>query len=185
MTPTGALMMGFFATIWWVVSLRAAGHAPALVGAVPVVVAVALWTRFSYRGRQRGAASGAGNAPGNSTERRRGRLVGWASAAVGVAVLVAVNVLANTGHPQAIAPVIVIMVGAHFVPIAHWWPARGYYITGAGLVVVGFVGLLIGELSTRLTLVGVGAAAVLWLTAWAALPPAGKGDTLELRAPAS
>jgi hypothetical protein len=61
------------------------------------------------------------------------------------------------------------VVGAHFVPLARGLPAPAYYITAGVLVGLGVIGLLIGDLPTRLTVVSTGAAAVLWLTALSAL----------------
>lgn len=44
--------MAFFATVWWIVGLRAAGHGPAVLYPVPVVVA-ALAGLFWYITRRR------------------------------------------------------------------------------------------------------------------------------------
>ena len=164
MTSTGALIMAFFATVWWVVGLRAAGHGPALVFLVPLGVAAALV--FAARRPLREPAS---RAIGPAEEARRGRLVGWASAAEGVGIFVAANVLVNTGHRDALAPVIALIVGAHFVPLARGLPAPAYYVTAGALVGLGAVGLVIEDVPTRLTLVSAGAAAILWLTAWSGL----------------
>jgi hypothetical protein len=51
MTPTGALIMAFFATVWWIVGLRTAGHGAAWVYAVPVCVAAMLGVAFIARRR--------------------------------------------------------------------------------------------------------------------------------------
>jgi hypothetical protein len=166
MSVTGALILAFFATVWWVVGLRAAGHGPALLYLVPVVVAAALGGAFRDVTRRRGAAPGAAD---SAEEARRGRLVGWASAAEGIAIFIAANVLVNTGHRDAIAPTVALVVGAHFVPLARGLPAPAYYLTAGALVGLGVIGLTIGDLPTRLTLVSAGAAGVLWLTALSAL----------------
>jgi hypothetical protein len=175
MSVTGALIMAFFATVWWIVGLRAAGHGPALLYLVPIVVAASLGSVFWGLTRRRGASPGAAD---SAEEARRGRLVGWASAAEGVAIFIAANVLVNTGHRDAVAPAVALIVGAHFVPLARGLPAPAYYLTAGALVALGVVGLMIGDVSTRLTLVSAGAAGVLWLTSLSALARA-RGDGIS------
>jgi hypothetical protein len=175
MTVTGALILAFFATVWWIVGLRAAGHGPALLYLVPVLVAVALGSVFGGLTHRRGASPSAADP---AEEARRGRLVGWASAAEGIVIFIASNVLVNIGHRDAIAPVIALVVGAHFVPLARGLPAPAYYLTAGALLCLGVIGLTIGDVPTRLTLVSAGAAGVLWLTAFSALYRArGAGTT--------
>ena len=165
MTATGALILSFFALLWWVVGLRAAGHGPGMVYAVPIAVTAVLGLVARHVARRRGDASD----PNPAEEARRGRLVGWASAAEGIAIFVASNSLVNTGHADAIAPAIALIVGGHFVPLAWGLPAPAYYITAIILAALGLAGLAVTDLSSRLTLVCAGAAGVLWLTALVAL----------------
>jgi hypothetical protein len=73
-------------------------------------------------------------------------------------------VLGNLGLSDYAAPVIAIIVGLHFVPLARWLPARFYYCTSALLIVLGACGFAIRSLDQRLLIVGVGAASILWLT---------------------
>lgn len=180
MSVTGALILAFFATVWWVVGLRAAGHGPALVYLVPVAAAAALGGVF-WRLRQRRGAGRSAVDP--AEEARRGRLVGWASAAEGIVIFIAANVLGNTGHHDAIAPMVAIVVGAHFVPLARGLPAPAYYLTAVALVGLGVAALMVGDLSTRLTVVSAGAAGVLWLTALSALLRARGGAMSPSRRP--
>ena len=139
MAVTGALIMGFFATVWWVVGSRAAGHGPAMVYPLPLVVAVALggvaWRRAH---RERAAPRAASDATDRA---RRGRLVAWASAAEGLAILVAAIVLTNTGHRDATVPAVVLIVGAHCLPLARGLPAPALYATAAALAGLGLMGV--------------------------------------------
>jgi hypothetical protein len=182
MSVTGALILAFFATVWWIVGLRAAGHAPALLYPVPIVVAVALANVLWYVRRPRGAVP---DAVDEAKEERRGRLVGWASAAEGIAIFVAANVLVNTGHRDALAPAIALIVGAHFVPLARGLPAPTYYATALALAGLGAGSLTITDPATRLTVVSAGAAGVLWLTAVSALHRAGRPGMSQNHRPAS
>lgn len=168
MTATGALIMGLFATVWWVVGLRSAGHGPALVYALPLVVAAALGgAAWRLARRERVTPGAAGEV---AEQARRDRLVGWASALEGLAIFVVAGVvLPSIGHREATAPAVALIVGAHFVPLARGLPAPAYYATSAALIGLGLVGFGIADAGARTTLVSAGAALVLWLTAAAVL----------------
>lgn len=160
MTRTGSIIMGAFGVIWWVVGLRASGQPSLLTYLIPLAVAAAIAV-VCLRGRRAEPET-------DEESRRRGRLVGIASAAEGVAIFVAVNVLVNVGLRDEVAPTIALIVGLHFLPLARWLPARPYYVTAGVLVALGLVGLLIPNTERRLALVSAGAACTLWLTSLAA-----------------
>jgi hypothetical protein len=157
-TPTGAVIMGIFAIIWWIAGLRSAGYGPAVVWATPVLASLALGAAAT---RLRGA-TGTLDAV---EEARRNRLVMIWSAAEGVAIFIAINVLVNVGHRDAFVPVVALIVGAHFVPLARGLPAPTYFVTAAALIAVGLVGLAMPTLRERLTIVSAAAAVILWITA--------------------
>lgn len=90
--------------------------------------------------------------------------MGIASAVEGVAIFAAVTVLVNLGRRDLIAPAVAIIVGVHFLPLARWFPAPIYYLTAALLVAVGMAGAGVQNLPARVLTVGIGAAAVLWLS---------------------
>jgi hypothetical protein len=183
MNITGALILEFFATLWWNAGLGAAGHGPALLYPLPLIVASALGGAAWYLARLRRAAPDTAADP--AQEARRARLVGWASAAEGVAIVVATGLLVKTGHLGALAPVVAIIVGVHFVPLARGLPAPAYYVSAAALVGLGLAGLGVGEWAARLTLVSAGAAVILWSTAAFALQRARAPGTSEPPPPVS
>lgn len=158
MSPAGALIMSVFAAVWCVVGMRASGTGwlgailPAL-GITGALVLVAL-----RLGRNASPLS-------EAEQSRQGRLVGWASAAEGVAILIAANVLANTGHRALTASAVAIIVGLHFVPLARGLPAPSYYATAALLVGIGIAGALAADPTRHVRDVSIGAAVVLWATA--------------------
>ena len=164
MSAAGAIIMSGFAAVWWLVAFIATGQATVATYAIPVVI-TSMIVAVALR-------AGAAAPPVPAAERaRRGRLVGIASAVEGVAILIAVNVLANVGGRDFTAPVIAMIVGLHFVPLARALPARLYYLTAAFLVGLGVAGCFVTELQARVLGVGVGAACVLWLTSAAVLRP--------------
>lgn len=158
MTPTGAVILGIFAVIWWIAGLRAAAQGPAVVWVVPLLASVALGAAVL---RLRGAVGGLDDADAA----RRNRLVMIWSAAEGVAIFIAINVLVKVGHRDAFVPVVALIVGAHFIPLARGLPAPTYYVTAAALIAVGIVGLAMPVLAARITLVSAAAAVILWITA--------------------
>src|SRR3982751_773868 len=110
LTRTGAIIMGAFGVIWWVVGFRASGQPSLLTYGVPSAVAVAI-AAICFRG-------GAAEPESEDESKRRGRLVGIASAAEGVAMFVVANVLMNVGWKDAVAPAMALIVGLHFLPLA-------------------------------------------------------------------
>ena len=175
MSGTGAIIMGVFAAVWWAAGVRASGHgSPLLTYGVPLVV-TGLIVFAALRGRGRSE-----QVPPEE-HARRDRLVGIASGVEGLAIFVAVTVLANVGLSEYTTPVIAIIVGLHFIPLAQRLPARLYYGTGALLLVVGACGFAIRSLDLRLLTVSVGAACILWLTSALVLARArGEDRTVRL-----
>ena len=157
MSADGAIIMSLFAAVWWAVGVRASGHGSVPMYVVPLlvtgaIVAVALSRR-------------AGATPESPEERaRQGRLVGMASGVEGLLILVAVNVLANIKKLDFAAPVIAIIVGLHFIPLARGLPARSHYVTSVVLVALGIAGFGVPDVRQRILAVSLGAACVLWLT---------------------
>jgi hypothetical protein len=157
MSSTGAIIMGVFAAVWWLVGVRWAGYGSPLIYGIPLAV-TALVIFAALRSRDRfGQAS-------PEEDARRDRLVIIASAVEGVAIFVAINVLGNVGEIDYAAPVVAIIVGLHFLPLAQRLPAPLYYGTGALLIVLGVCGFAIRTPDRRLLIVSIGAACVLWLT---------------------
>jgi hypothetical protein len=152
----GAIIMAVFAALWWILGTRAAhqGSLPMYAAAV-VISSVIIVIGLRLTGRESGA----------SEERKhRGRVVGIASGAEVLAIFVAVNVLTNIGRSDLAAPLIALIVGLHFFPLARWLPAPLYYASGVALVIIGAAGIAVSDVNVRLFAVCVAAACVLWLT---------------------
>ncbi|HEX5433710.1 MAG TPA: hypothetical protein VFY05_05700 [Candidatus Angelobacter sp.] len=156
MNRNGAIIvLSFFAVIWWIVGASQLPRGSVLISAIGIVIS-GVFVAFD---RRRGVQ------PATREERkRRGRIVGIASGVEGVAIVAAVNVLVRMGRRDLIAPAVAIIVGLHFLPLARWLPARIYYLTAALLVAVGLGGALVQAGPVRILAVGMGAAAILWLS---------------------
>jgi hypothetical protein len=151
----GVVVLSVFAAIWCIAGLALAG-----MGATFLYAIVALITATIIVVSARRPVNGGDGQAG----RRIGRLVGIASAGEGIAIVIAVLVLQSLHAPDDIMPVIAIIVGAHFLPLAWTIPARLYYATGTLLIALGIAGVFVSD-ATRPLVVGVGAACILWLTA--------------------
>lgn len=156
MNSVGAIVvMSAFAAIWWIVGAAQSGRGSLMMYAASIVIS-GLMVALAWRRGGRSAAP--------EERKRRGRIVGIASAVEGVAIFAAVTVLVNLGRRDLIAPAVAIIVGVHFLPLARWFPAPIYYLTAALLVAVGMAGAGVQDLPARVLTVGIGAAAVLWLS---------------------
>jgi hypothetical protein len=152
----GAIILASFAALWWIMGTAASHRGSLPMDAAAVVISsILIVIGLHLAGRESSAPE---------QRRHRGRLVGIASGAEGLAILVAINILANVRRQDLAAPVIAIVVGLHFFALARWLPARLYYATGAALAIVGISGIAVTDLNVRYYAVGAGAAWVLWLT---------------------
>jgi hypothetical protein len=86
----------------------------------------------------------------------------------------AVAVCSATGHGELIIPLIALIVGVHFFPLAWLFQVRSYYVTGALLCGLVLLTLLlvpaqatrsVGKVHVWWAVVGFGAALILWGTA--------------------
>jgi hypothetical protein len=156
MTAIGAMVLAFFAAVWWGLGIWASGRSSAMLYLVPLCIST--YVVVSALRQQRDATD-------STTERaRRGRLIGIASGAEGLFIFLAANVLVNLDRRDLIAPAAAIIVGLHFLPLARWLPARLYYCTSALLVALGIAGIEVPAAGQRILVVCLGAACILWLT---------------------
>jgi hypothetical protein len=149
------IVMGAFAAIWWVIGTAQSGRGSLMMYAVGIAISALLVALDRSRG---------GRSATRDERKRRGRIVGIASAAEGVTIFAGATVLARLGRRDLIAPAVAIIVGLHFLPLARWLPAPIYYLTAGLLVAVGTVGAFIQDAAARVLTICFGAAAVLWLS---------------------
>lgn len=160
----GALVLALFAVLWAAVAasgLPAALGWPVRIGAVVVAVAIIAAT---YRRR-----------PGAVPERVRTlprdwrRSVGIVNGAQFAVIALVVVVGLTTGVPQIVPPLVALVVGLHFLPLARLFDQPQYTFTAAGLCLAAVLGglvLLVGpSLEVSRVVVGGVAALTLWATA--------------------
>jgi len=158
----GSIIMSFFATIWWIVGVLNSGWSPIVSFGIPIAIFVFL---FANRKKENITHTDLSEQEG----RRIGRIVGIASGAEGIIIFVVVNILSNIGKSDLLSPIIAIIVGLHFIPLARWIPAKLYYYTALVLVAVGTIGLFISDSNLRLKFACLGSALALWITSYIVL----------------
>jgi hypothetical protein len=150
----GIVILSGMAGIWagWSVYAGHLGQWAYLGAAIIALVPIVLMTRRRFAPRTKDDA------------RRVGRLVGLASLAEIVAIVVGIQVLAHAGRPDHIVCLIAAVVGLHFLPLARWIPMPKYYGSALALVTAACIGVVIPA-EHRALFVASTASAILWLTA--------------------
>ena len=88
----------------------------------------------------------------------------WSSIAEGGGLFLATNIVLNLHHPELLLPAMALVVGLHFLPIAHAAAFRPFYILGAALILAAVAGFILGD-SRGGTIAGFMAALGLWVAA--------------------
>lgn len=103
--------------------------------------------------------------------RKMGRDFGLIFGAEGVAIFIAVNILANLHQGGWIIPTIAIIVGLHFLPLARLFKMPLYFATGVLAIALplGTALALRAHLDAVDPLVGLEMALILWITVLAVL----------------
>jgi len=171
---SGVFFMAFFGTLWATIGV---GGVAGWGGAWPTVAAlligvtllgggVSLW-RGSGRLDDAAKGVGAGDRPDE------GRWFGIIFGLEGASIVVASAVCSATGHAELFFPIMALIVGIHFFPLAWLFGVGTHCLTGALLCAVGLIGLLavpvtamLGdrEIMARALVVGGGCAIILWGT---------------------
>ena len=163
---TGAALMLVFGGLWLFLGVLS-GPLPSWVRTVLLLTGLLLAGGGGVTAKKVVTRSHAASLP-TEVENVRGRQIrrrfGWISGLAGVAIFVVVLSLNLAHRPKAIPPVLAIIVGLHFFPLARLFRAPLYYATGALGCVIGVIGLLISQSSLRNSFVGIAFGLLLWLT---------------------
>jgi hypothetical protein len=139
----GLVLMAVF-TAWWASDSLYAGHRPAAVaftalGAAAAVVFLVQAVRLVRAGRSMPREL---DAVDQEHRRRSGRTFGIVFAAEGLLIGVAAGVLNGTGHAEYVLPVIALVVGLHFYPMAWVFHRRLDLWLATWVTLVGVAGVL-------------------------------------------
>ena len=130
---TGALVVTVFGTLWASAGLVAWG-APAWSWVVLAVAAASLVASAVRTLRATPPVDESALPAELAARRRRGdRIFRWAVVGEGLGIFLAVNVVANLGHPQWQPAAAMLVVGLHFLPLAVGFGYRPHVVTGLAL----------------------------------------------------
>lgn len=141
-----------FAFAWAWAALRLSGTSNAWL-VLPAILSIALLV-WGWTGPARFESGGT----------NVGRTVSLWSAVEFLALIIAANALQLVHRSDLLFPVSSLIVGLHFIPLAHQLPARLYYATAGGFLIAAVLGLLAPP-TDRPLVVGLAAAITLWATA--------------------
>lgn len=170
---SGSLVLICFGTLWAGLSLQGLRDwglwtVIVIAGVVTVALLVpGLTTLRAARSLHQAKVTPEEQALGKKIAGRFGIVFGVECTAIAAA-----NVLLILfNHPEFIAPVMVLIVGLHFLPLAFLFQVRIYSLVGAVLSLLGGGALLallfdltLGSLYTWSVIVGLSTAGILWLT---------------------
>ena len=158
MRRSGIIVLNIFAALWAVLALIVAQQ-PWWELAFPPLLSLGLinWAMMRTAGD---------SAPDPAARKRTMRIVAMASAAEGLLIFAAVQVLHVIGHPDLTIAAVAVIVGIHFWPLALGLKVPLYWTTGLLLVLVGTgcaIGIPAGPL--RDIAIAFGSAIILWMSA--------------------
>lgn len=128
----GALFLGFFGTLWLMLGCRGLFGAgwglllPALLGG-GILFAGWRLTQHDTMAQHSGEAG---------EERRRARLFRNINIAQWGAIVVLIALLNAVGHVEWITPMIMFIVGIHFIPLAFLFKNQTHWVTGPALALL-------------------------------------------------
>ena len=173
----GGLIMIFFGLAWWGIASQGIAYSNQLLywGVIYVIAIALLALTIVFM-------IGARRLPRDTSPEAvaRGRVIGRRLGiqfgiifGLEIIIAVVVNVVLNIiNHQEFFFPLLAIIVGAHFLPLAPIFQVRVYYATGILLCLVGLVVLLATPSTAMMNgarlwdvLPGILSAPILWLTA--------------------
>ncbi|MEY9971990.1 MFS family permease [Lysinibacillus sp. RC46] len=173
-TASGVIFMAFFGTLWAGIGIRGLqGFGflwllifSLLIGVILLIGGIVLITNSKRLSNER--------AEGNSQRwKRKNMWFGIIFGLEGVLIAIAAGICGSTNHLDLFVPVMALIVGAHFFPLAHLFQVKIYYITGSLLCLLSAIALftfLINvtwgnyQIMVWWTSVGFGSALILWGT---------------------
>lgn len=166
---SGAMFFAVFGAVWLAAWARSSGAGTAAFAAI-VILAVALFAAARLRYRRYAPALALLN---ETPERRRAaRVFRLVNAAQWTLIMLLGLVFANTGLAAWIIPMVLIVIGLHFVPLAYVFNNPPHYVTAAALVGLAVAYPLLARGGPTDPVGFLGAGLILWISAVFALRPA-------------
>jgi hypothetical protein len=116
---SGLLMMAFFTMIWTGIAYSGLhGTAYALILLVFPLLAIAFIAKGIYLFRIAKHFPDLVSDEDKAEGKKMGKWFGIIFAGEGLGIFIAINIVINIGHPELVIPVIALVVGLHFYPMA-------------------------------------------------------------------
>ncbi|QJE01844.1 hypothetical protein HH212_18960 [Massilia forsythiae] len=160
MGARGAVVMGFFGAVFAALTMHLQWQLGGVMLALPFIVFLAIGAAAAHTLRSEGDGI-------VLSERTRKALV-WSSTGEGIGIFIAANVVANLHRPDLLLPAIALVVGLHFLPIAHAAAFRPFYVLGAFLLLAAAIGFAVAA-PLGGDIAGIAAALALWCASAAAI----------------
>lgn len=154
MGARGGVIMGFFGGVFAALTMYRQWQIVDIKLILPVVVFLAIWLAAAQTIRLKGNGF-------EMSEKTKKALL-WSSAGEGIGIFLAVNIVNNVHRPDLLLPAMALVVGLHFLPIAHAASSRPFYILGAVLVASAAIGFVVSAPANG-EIAGIAAAFSLWL----------------------
>lgn len=168
----GALVMTGFGAIWMISGANALSL---LTWEMWLIIAVLTGLLCLVALQQLQAARRMPTAPANASQSQfiqtRRRRFGIVLGFEWVPIFLAAFILGRMGHPELILPVIAVIVGLHFIPLAMLFDFPLYYWTAGAFVLVAVASFAIGHPALRQAITCLGCGLSLWLTSAVLLFP--------------
>lgn len=163
----GGVFLSLFGATWLVgASYQYAGvSAPMLACIGLLTVMLASWSLLTFF-KRRATYTGGRDVEAGKRIRKSLMLVNITQWSIIGLVILLLNV---TDHVRWIMPAVIFVVGAHFLPLAHIFQYRGYYMTALGLVMVAAIDSALGMPGRGITVSLLATGAILWASAIALL----------------
>ena len=162
---TGAMFFTVFGGMW--LEAWAIGSARPLAIEVVIGILALAYTWMAYATYRRHAPALAAQ-PQTPQGKRIGRIFHLINAGQWVAIFVLGNILANKGWGMWFFPMVIFIVGLHFIPLAHLFSAPAHYVTGAAMMALAVIYPFVAPGGPADPIGPLGAGLILWASAgWA------------------
>lgn len=154
MGARGAIIMGFFGAVFAALTIHQHWQVAGLKIALPFIISIAIWAVAAQTIRLKGN--------GFAMSEKMKKVLLWSSTGEGIGIFVAVNVVNNLHRPDLILPAMALVVGLHFLPIAHAVSFRPFYILATVLLLSAAIGFIVPA-PVGSEIAGISAALALWV----------------------
>jgi len=160
---TGLIMMAFFTMMWTGIAYGSMGNNGLIVLILFSVIALTLVINAIKYFREAKRFPESESETDKAEEKRTGKWFGIIFGAEGLMIFVGINIVINIGHADLTIPVIALVVGLHFYPLARVFRRTiDYYLaTWTTIVAIIGIGLILNKSYSAATVdafVGVGTA---------------------------